>query len=269
MRLHNIMSKNQFFFIFIKFKNMIFKRRLTIITMFSCCIYVFILSRDLFSSSQSTKNESSSCSENKRKFSIFCLILTTAENLPTKANAVYRTWARECDSYKFIVKIEELNFENTENMNGRIETRHGGIQLLQPAGWNRESYANLTDKVYSAIADVYQRYPNFDWYLKADDDTFVFMQNLKEFLSDKNPCDKVTYGYNIKFWFNLVSWQAGGAGYVFSQRSLLDLGAKLAQNWKYCPNTGVEDQDVSLCFKMLGTKPGKSRDSLGRERFHP
>ncbi len=72
--------------------------------------------------------------------------------------------------------------------------------ILQPPGLNESlnKYNRLTDKVFLTFKYVYNKYRNFDWYLKADDDTFVFVDNLKKFLSDKNTSWPVTYGYDFK-----------------------------------------------------------------------
>ncbi len=54
---------------------------------------------------------------------------------------------------------------------------------------------NLTSKVFGAYKYIYSNQNNYDWYIKADYDTFVFVDNLRKFLSDKHPLKPVTYGY--------------------------------------------------------------------------
>jgi glycoprotein-N-acetylgalactosamine 3-beta-galactosyltransferase len=199
---------------------------------------------------------------------VFCVILTQPSSLRTKAKAVHETWAKECDDHKFITVIPPRLSNVTFKIGESLETQQG-MKLLQAAGFNSESYTKLTDKIYRSFIEIYKRYNNFDFYLKVDDDTFVFMDHLKQFLVSQKQCERKSYGYNFKYWFNVKAWQSGGAGYVLSQRSMLDLGAQLVKDYNYCPNTGFEDIDVAKCLKMLGTYPGRSRDTLGRERFHP
>jgi hypothetical protein len=56
----------------------------------------------------------------------------------------------------------------------------------------------LTTKVHLIIKYLYTNgKDNFDWYPKGDDDTYVFMDHLREFLSDKNRSKPVTYGYDF------------------------------------------------------------------------
>ena len=129
-------------------------------------------------------------------------------------------------------------------------------------------YGKLTDKVYKTLRDVYLRYNDYDWYLKADDDTFIFVDNLKSFLKTKNSSQPVTYGYDFKIVVE-GGYHSGGAGYVLSSTALKKLGSALAFNYSFCPNTGIEDVDVASCLRKLDVFPDKSTDDAGRERFHP
>jgi glycoprotein-N-acetylgalactosamine 3-beta-galactosyltransferase len=198
------------------------------------------------------------------------MILTKPENLKTRGTVVATTWAKECTEYKFITTIphEFESNKNTVRIEGSLETVNG-LKLLQPTGFISESYEKLTAKVYLAFIEISRRYADFDFYLKADDDTFIFMEHLKRFLADKKPCEAVSYGFNIKYWFSIRAWQSGGAGYVLTQRSMHTLGIELARDIGRFPDTGVEDEDVAKSLNMVGTFPGNSRDDLGRERFHP
>jgi glycoprotein-N-acetylgalactosamine 3-beta-galactosyltransferase len=204
---------------------------------------------------------------------LFCIILTKPDSLHTKAKAAYDTWATECDDHRFLTAIPTEYFNTTKQQSdgGSREVQLGnGMKLLQAAGFQIESYQNLTDKMYRSFIDISKRFGNdFDFFLKADDDTFIFMSHLRQFLMDKSQCERRVYGYNFKYWFNVKAWQSGGAGYVLTQQSMIDFGEKLMRDYQFCPNTGFEDIDVALCLWRLGTYPGRSRDMLGRERFHP
>ena len=73
----------------------------------------------------------------------------------------------------------------------------------------------LTDKVFLTLKHLQKKYNNYDWYLKADDDTFIFMENLRYFLKDKHPEEPVTYGYDFKVIVE-HGYHSGGAGYLLS-----------------------------------------------------
>ena len=51
--------------------------------------------------------------------------------------------------------------------------------------------------MFQTFKYVYKHYNDYDFYLKADDDTFVFVDNLRKFLSDKNRTSPVTYGWDF------------------------------------------------------------------------
>jgi len=194
------------------------------------------------------------------------MILTKEQDL-TKAEIAYSSWARNCDNHTFLSPIPykalvkerfEVKFDNN-------------INILKPEGFIQEGRSQLTKKVLFGLRDVYLHNPNYDWYVKADDDTFMFIDNLRSFLNDKNSSELITYGYN--FILNDKRYHSGGAGYVISKSAVKKLSLKLHellnQNSNFCGDTGVEDIDVSQCLQKLDVKIGKSVDENGRERFHP
>ena len=110
-------------------------------------------------------------------------MLSKQDNLETKAKLMIDSWLHKCDEYKVVV---------TWDMSGRlIEQDH----LLQPPGLYVDSYEKLTDKVFRTFMYVYERYPDFDWYVKADDDTYMIVENLRWFLSQNNPSEPMTFGF--------------------------------------------------------------------------
>ena len=53
----------------------------------------------------------------------------------------------------------------------------GGLELRL-----REGRVMLTKKVIKGFREIFIKHKNeFDWYLKADDDTYFFMENLRYF----------------------------------------------------------------------------------------
>ena len=74
--------------------------------------------------------------------------------------------------------------------------------MLQPRGLIREEYTKLTDKIYTTFIDIHERYNDYDWYLKADHDTFVFVDNLRQYVANKNNDIPIVYGYNLKTWLS-------------------------------------------------------------------
>lgn len=141
------------------------------------------------------------------------------------------------------------------------------VQLNMTEGRN-----HLTKKTMLAFTYIYQNYfDEADWFLKADDDTYVIMDHLNDFLSDKDPNDAVFYGQTFKsLWRSprSVSYASGGAGYVLSKEALRRLGEN-AHYKSSCPKDGtIEDYDISKCLQSVGVKLGNSSDAFGRNRFN-
>jgi glycoprotein-N-acetylgalactosamine 3-beta-galactosyltransferase len=177
---------------------------------------------------------------------IFCFILTSPSTLNKRAKPIYEAWAKECDGLRFITVIP-TNLTSESNTTTSTDKRkelllNNTLPLLQPEGWNKEIYAKLTNKVFATIIDIYKNYLNdYDFFLKADDDTFIFMDHLRMFLTQSsNP--KTYYGYNLK------TWVSGGAGYVLTRDCLKELAELLISEPFKCPRSGVEGSNCRYNF---------------------
>jgi glycoprotein-N-acetylgalactosamine 3-beta-galactosyltransferase len=173
-------------------------------------------------------------------------------------------WAKECDKFIFVARLN-----SSDSTVSREIYDQNLIPILEPADYIIENYRSLTNKVFSSLKYISEKYPNFDWYLKADDDTFIFVDNLKKFVENKNSSDAVTYGYDVKHLSDNFTYHSGGASYLLSNEALKLIGDSLRKNYTYCSNTGIEDVDVAKCLNKLGVKQNKSIDEDNRERFHP
>ena len=166
---------------------------------------------------------------------IFCMIFTTPDEWMRKALAVRLTWAKRCDFKGFFYSKQDA------------VSLDGAYALDVPEG--RE---HLTAKTMEALRVSYNTYKSkVDWFLKADDDTYVIMENLKHLRSQYEPqhphylghtsSDMLRHGYN-----------SGGAGYVLSKeaaRRVVEDSDKFAAS---CPlDGGVEDLDIGRCLEAL------------------
>ena len=202
---------------------------------------------------------------------IYCIILTTAKNLPNKAKVIFDSWASKCDNYTFVSKLprSDSKIHSIKNSHERLEIKYRNLfNVLKPKDFTLDRYAALTTKVLTSFMDVYKHHPHYDWYLKADDDTFLFVDNLRNFVSEKNSNNPVTYGFNFEKYVD-GGYHSGGAGYLLSHGALNTLTEKLYSNKSYCVNQGIEDIDVAQCLRDLNVYPQNSTDELNRERFHP
>ena len=123
---------------------------------------------------------------------ILCLIVTAPHYLLTRAKAVNDTWAPRCDRYFFVIESLPDN-ATSEQIDFAKRLPIAPIQNITPG------YEHLTRKSILAFFFAYEHYfKDYDWFFKGDDDTYLFVNHLKIFLSDKNTTEPVTYGYNFK-----------------------------------------------------------------------
>ncbi|CAF0939274.1 unnamed protein product [Adineta ricciae] len=139
------------------------------------------------------------------------------------------------------------------------------IENIQPG------YGHLTEKTVLAFLFAYRNYFNeFDWFVKADDDTYLFVEYLKEFLKLHDPLEPITFGYNFKVLVD-NGYHSGGASYVLSREALQRLyRAHQNPNNKTCRRDGgMEDIEIAKCLRKLGVYLGRSTDEDDRDLFHP
>ena len=128
-----------------------------------------------------------------------CLILTAPKYLTTRAKAVNDTWAPRCDRYFFITELPR------ENMT--LEQLHISDRLpIAPIPGLLGGYDHLTLKTTLALLYIYEHHRDeFDWFVKADDDTYLLVDHLKAFLSKQKSSEPVTFGYTFEVRTRAVS----------------------------------------------------------------
>jgi hypothetical protein len=120
---------------------------------------------------------------------VFCFVLTTPKYFDTRARAVNSTWGRRCNGLFFI----------TESSNDTHGLPIAPIANITPG------YDHLTQKTVLALQYGYKyHFNNFDWFVKADDDTYIFMENLKAFLRKQDSSEPVTFGWISKVCISII-----------------------------------------------------------------
>lgn len=125
--------------------------------------------------------KSNNCVQVLKSSRLFCMIITHNQNMQSLAQLMAKSWANKCDKFKFVLLLNATGLTEIDN-------------VLQPPGLEIDDYEQLTDKVFTALKYIYSKYPDFDWYMKADDDTYVFVDNLRWFLDKKNASKPITFG---------------------------------------------------------------------------
>ncbi|XP_071106456.1 glycoprotein-N-acetylgalactosamine 3-beta-galactosyltransferase 1-A-like [Haliotis cracherodii] len=178
---------------------------------------------------------------------LLCWILTQPKHLKNRTASVKETWGRECDITLFFSSLNDSTFPTI------------GLGF-------EEKRRNLIKKTMGALRYIFKNYLHrADWFLKADDDTYVVVDNLRHFLKDKDPDEHVYYG--SKFRLEDLTYHSGGAGYVMSRKMIRNI-ALHSQGTQECEETGPEDVRMGMCVKALGGVTGNSTDNNNLEVFH-
>ena len=126
-----------------------------------------------------------------------------------------------------------------------------------------EGRDNLWAKTKNAFQYVYQNhFQDYDWFLKADDDTYVVVENLRYMLQPNNHTEPVYFGCKFKPYVK-QGYMSGGAGYVLSKEALRRFVTKGLQDKTgitcRTDDGGAEDVEMGKCMEGLGVKAGDSR----------
>ncbi|KAH9492928.1 Glycoprotein-N-acetylgalactosamine 3-beta-galactosyltransferase 1 [Bulinus truncatus] len=185
------------------------------------------------------------------KVRVTCWIMTSPSNLYSKAIHLKNTWTKKCHKVLFMSSAKNETFPTV------------GLRTL-------EGREHLTAKTMQALQYLYDHnFNDSDWFLKADDDTYVIMENLRYFLSDENPNEPVYFGQIFKFKETNFLYASGGAGYVMSRESLRRFGERADNLNQSClSDLGFEDIEVARCLMSLGVGLKSTFDNHDRHRFH-
>jgi glycoprotein-N-acetylgalactosamine 3-beta-galactosyltransferase len=113
---------------------------------------------------------------------------------------------------------------------------------------------------------------DFDWFYRADDDTYAIMENLRLMLLPYSPNDNYYFGFHAnasKIEHRNDSFVASGAGFLLSRSALKKLLRDGLNDESKCEQGDhvFDDQKLSDCLANLGIPVTDSRDRLGRHRF--
>lgn len=140
----------------------------------------------------------------------------------------------------------------------------------------KETWGKRCDKLFlnengkSGFTGAWQHILNnylndIDWFLNVNDDNFVILENLWRLVSPLNPEKPYYLGRRSKGEYCM-----GSAGYVFSRETLRSFGRLLKDSSK-CVIRGERNLDIAVgkCLSQAGIHPIDTRDSRGRQKFHP
>uniref|UniRef100_A0A182JFS5 Glycoprotein-N-acetylgalactosamine 3-beta-galactosyltransferase 1 n=1 Tax=Anopheles atroparvus TaxID=41427 RepID=A0A182JFS5_ANOAO len=187
----------------------------------------------------------------QREVRILCWVMTNPSNHKKKALHVKRTWAKRCNKVLF--------------MSSQADPLLDSVAL--PVGEGRD---NLWAKTKEAFKYIYQHHlDEADWFLKADDDTYVIVENLRYMLYAYSPSYPIYFGCRMLDELK-QRYMYGGAGYVLSKEAVKRFVEDAIPN-PQCRQDGggAEDVEIGKCLEVVNVIAGDSRDYVGRGRFFP
>ena len=178
------------------------------------------------------------------------LVMTYPKNHKSRAYQIYKTWGSRCTYVEFL----------TSESDPEIPT------LLSPA---EDNYNLVWAKTKHGFKTAYEKYHDkVDWVMKADDDTYVIVENLRYLLSSYNHSDPIWFGCEFKVIVE-DGYMSGGAGYVLSKEAVRRFHDLALTNASLCHqgDGGAEDAEMGKCMMNVGVKSVDARAYFGRFRF--
>ena len=199
--------------------------------------------------------------EDVKKIRILCFLGTMPKTHSTRAAHILQTWGKHCDKLIFFSTVTDVN--------------------LGAIGFNvTDNHGHVWGKLKLVMQYIYKNFINdYDWFIKGDDDTFLYIENLRYMLSAYSTDDPIYFGYKkISPGAHKRGYFSGGAGYVLSRQTVRTFAEKVLTNktfYKEIHEGGCnlnmdkrnEDWDLTICLDNYDVYLGDSRDFLKRERF--
>ncbi|KAL7041675.1 hypothetical protein ACKWTF_000849 [Chironomus riparius] len=186
-----------------------------------------------------------------RDVRVLCWVLTMPENHKKKAIHVKNTWGKRCTKLLFMSTTADSNLNTI------------GLPV-------QETRSSLWDKTRFALQYVYNyHFDEADWFLKADDDSYFIMENVRYMLSQYHSKTSLYFGHRYASIHADSGYMAGG-GYILSKKALEKFVTKLMHDKDNCKitNEGAEDLELGKCFENQ-TLFIDDRDKLKQKRFFP
>ncbi|KAJ3074674.1 hypothetical protein HDU98_010564 [Podochytrium sp. JEL0797] len=118
-----------------------------------------------------------------------------------------------------------------------IKSKDSLVPDWKSPGWKSDANKNLP-----GLKKLYETFPQSDWYMMIDDDTYVFLDNLMDHLNSLDPNEPIYTGRATSFvgcdgvieHGDGPAFGHGGSGYILSRAAMRKLMSKFTHlNKKY------------------------------------
>ncbi|XP_053671783.1 glycoprotein-N-acetylgalactosamine 3-beta-galactosyltransferase 1-like [Anopheles nili] len=184
---------------------------------------------------------------------VLCWVMTTPANHQEKVPHIKSTWGARCNKLLIMSSVADPTI--------------GSIAL--PVEEGRKSLWNKTREAFRYIYEHHLE--GYDWFFKADDDTYVVVENLRYFLHSYSSELPIYFGSKFRYpQYVKQGYFSGGAGYVLSREAVRRFHELALRDEELCSSAyDTEDLEMGKCMESVNVTAGDSRDDLGRKRFLP
>lgn len=197
-------------------------------------------------------------SNSQNNIRIFCFVCTAGNTDAAieRSKMIAETWGKHCDRLVYFSPVQI----------GKTET----IVLPRFPGESRSNLYPKVHYIWNVVANQYK--DEADWFYKADDDTFLHVPNLKEYIRTHFAEESQPRFIGEKFkhpFKDGKTYASGGPGYAINRVALEKFLAESKNGIKgNCPSeSGPEDTHFADCLDSLGIKVEDTSEEDGRERF--
>lgn len=128
-------------------------------------------------------------------------------------------------------------FHNPRKLQKRGNDRVAVVPNTEAKGWKSDAHKNLP-----GLKKLYEKYPSADWYMMIDDDTYLLMHNIHNFLSHLDP-DEDYYIGNPNVFVG-----CDGVSDMSTTKSNFRQGSDIRTRWFRYNNFKISNEEVdSIC----------------------
>uniref|UniRef100_A0A7E4VIR6 N-acetylgalactosaminide beta-1,3-galactosyltransferase n=1 Tax=Panagrellus redivivus TaxID=6233 RepID=A0A7E4VIR6_PANRE len=185
------------------------------------------------------------------KVRVYCFIMSTKDEKEGVSRHVHATWAKRCNKHVFVTANEASGLPSLDF--GLNQTRDNLYLMIE----------NTLKHIYDNELE------NYDFFLKADYDAYVVMENLRFMLLPYDPDNAYHFGCRFKHKGKL--YMSGGAGYVFSREAIRRMAEHGFSKRPECNKSDRpgEDVEIAQCAAAVNVTAVDIRDRLGRHKMLP
>ncbi|KAM3962679.1 glycoprotein-N-acetylgalactosamine 3-beta-galactosyltransferase 1-like [Aphomia sociella] len=158
--------------------------------------------------------------------------MTHPDTHQTRAKHVKATWGKRCNKLLFMSSVYDKSLPT--------------VKL--PVYEGRDYLWAKTKEAFRYVYEQHRR--DADWFLKADDDTYVVVENLRYLLINYNSKNSLYFGCRFKP-FVKQGYMGGGAGYVLSREALNWFVNKGLPSPDKCSLASFGPEDIEMGLRLL------------------